>query len=42
MAIAPASADGYARARSVLRHNRVTSKHELKDLIMQAMDYFNQ
>src|SRR5580692_6601387 len=29
-------------ARSVLRHIRVTSKQELKDRIMAAMDYFNQ
>jgi transposase len=28
-------------ARSVLRHIRVTSKQELKDRIMAAMDYFN-
>jgi transposase len=29
-------------ARSVLRHIRVTSKRELKDRIMAAMDFFNQ
>jgi transposase len=29
-------------ARSVLRHIRVTSKQELKDRIMAAMDFFNQ
>jgi hypothetical protein len=29
-------------ARSVLRHIRVTSKQELKDRIMAAMDHFNQ
>jgi hypothetical protein len=29
-------------ARSVLRHIRVTSKQEVKDLIMAAMDHFNQ
>jgi hypothetical protein len=29
-------------SRSVLRHIRVVSKQELKDRIMQAMDYFNQ
>jgi transposase len=29
-------------ARSVLRHIRVTSKQELKDRIIAAMDYFNQ
>jgi transposase len=29
-------------ARSVLRHIRVSSKQELKDRIMAAMDYFNQ
>jgi transposase len=29
-------------ARSVLRHIRVVSKQELKDRIMQAMDYFNR
>jgi hypothetical protein len=29
-------------ARSVLRHNRVDSKQELKDRITAAMDYFNQ
>ena len=28
-------------ARSVLRHIRVTSKQELKDRIMAAMEYFN-
>src|SRR6201982_2441654 len=28
--------------RSVLRHIRVTSKQELKDRIMAAMDHFNQ
>ncbi len=27
--------------RSVLRHIRVTSKQELKDRLMAAMDYFN-
>jgi hypothetical protein len=26
----------------VFRHIRVVSKQELKDRIMQAMDYFNQ
>src|SRR6266403_1517145 len=29
-------------ARSVIRHIRVTSKQELKDRIMAAMDHFNQ
>jgi transposase len=29
-------------ARSVLRHIRVTSKQELRDRIMAAMDFFNQ
>jgi len=29
-------------ARSVLRHNRVASKQELKDRLMAAMDHFNQ
>jgi DDE superfamily endonuclease len=29
-------------ARSVLRHIRVTSKQELKDRIMAAVDHFNQ
>ena len=29
-------------SRSVLRHIRVVSKQELKDRIMQAMDYFNR
>ena len=29
-------------ARSVLRHIRVTSKQELKDRIMAAMDFFNR
>lgn len=29
-------------ARSVLRHIRVTSKQELKDRLMAAMDFFNQ
>jgi transposase len=29
-------------ARSVLRHIRVTSKQELKDRLMAAMDHFNQ
>ena len=29
-------------ARSVLRHIRVTSKQELKDCIMAAMEHFNQ
>jgi transposase len=29
-------------ARSVLRHSGVTSKQELKDRIMAAMDHFNQ
>ena len=29
-------------ARSVLRHIRVVSKQELKDRLMQAMDYFNR
>jgi transposase len=29
-------------ARSVLRHIRVASKHELKDRIMAAMDHFNE
>jgi transposase len=29
-------------ARSVLRHIRVTSKQELKDRIMAAMDHFNR
>src|SRR5262249_24975799 len=29
-------------ARSVPRHIRVTSKQELKDRIMAAMDHFNQ
>jgi hypothetical protein len=31
-----------AGTRSVLRHIRVTSKQELKDRIMAAMDHFNQ
>ena len=29
-------------ARSVLRHIRVSSKQELKDRLMAAMDYFNR
>ena len=29
-------------SRSVLRHIRVVSKQELKDRIMQAMNYFNR
>ncbi len=28
-------------ARSILRHIRVASKHELKDRLMAAVDYFN-
>jgi hypothetical protein len=29
-------------ARSVLRHIRVSSKQELKDRLMAAMDFFNR
>jgi hypothetical protein len=29
-------------ARSVLRHIRVSSKQELKDRLMPAMDFFNR
>src|SRR6266480_1066510 len=29
-------------ARSVLRHIRVTSKQELKERLMRAVDYFNE
>ena len=29
-------------ARSVLRHIRVSSKQELKDRLMAAVDYFNR
>jgi hypothetical protein len=34
--------EGFKLARSVLRHIRVTSKQELKDRIVAAMDHFNQ